>query len=352
MATIADVAKKAGVSGTTISRYLNDSGYVGSETKTKIIEAIKELNYKPNMIAKSLVTKKTHTIGLLIASIVNPFYSDVVLGVEDESYQKGYNVILCNADGKKRENEYIDILLEKCVDGIIFSHLDVNLKQVLKLKELQVSCVLIDNETPGLNVGGIQTNDVLGGYLATEHLISLGHTKIGLIHGSLKYNEQRNNKVYTETFQFRIWNNRTKGFLSAVEKYGISINPDFVQEGDGTAENGVEGGYQAMRRILSLNEWPSAIYAQNDLMAVGAINAIHEAGLKVPQNFSIVGHDGIDLSKNIYPKLTTVQQPRYLIGQMAANLLIDRIGIKNQDGKEIMLEPELIIRSTTERVSE
>jgi DNA-binding LacI/PurR family transcriptional regulator len=349
LTTIADVAKKVGVTGTTISRYLNGSGYVSSETSAKIERAIAELDYKPNMIAKSLVTKKTHTIGLIIASIINPFYPDVVLGVEDESYEKGYNVILCNADGKKRENEYIDILLEKCVDGIIFSHLDVNFKQVLMLKKLKVASVLIDNEAPGLDTGNILTDDVRGGYLATEHLIRMGHKKIGLIHGSLKLNDQKIGKVYTETFQFRIWNNRLKGFLKALEQHGIILNPDFVQEGDGTADNGVEGGYRAMKQILKLKDLPTALYAQNDLMAVGAINAVHEAGLKIPGDFSIVGHDGIDLSKIIYPKLTTVQQPRYMIGRAAAKLLIE-MNTLNTARKEIILHPELVLRETTRKI--
>lgn len=349
MTTLADVAKKVGVSCTTVSRYINGSGYVSPETSVEIEKAIAELNYKPNMIAKSLVTKKTHTIGLIIASIINPFYPDVVLGVEDESYEKGYNVILCNADGKKRENEYIDILLEKCVDGIIFSHLDVNFKQVLMLKKLKVSSVLIDNETPGLDTGNILTNDVLGGFLAAEHLALIGHKKIGLIHGSLKYNDQKKEKFYTETFQFRIWNNRLKGFLKALEKYGINLNPDYVQEGDGTADNGVEGGYRAMRQILNLKDLPTAIYAQNDLMAVGAVNAVHEAGLKIPADISIVGHDGIELSKIIYPKLTTVQQPRYTIGRTAAQLLIEMI-TKGAVRKEIILDPALVLRETTRRI--
>lgn len=346
MATLEDVAKLAGVSVMTVSRYINKSGYVGEKSRQKIIKAIEELNYRPNMIARSLVTKKTKTIAHVVASIVNPFYPEVVLGVEDESYARGYNVILCNADGKKKEQEYIDILLDKCVDGIIFDHLNIGIKQVMELRSYNVSCVLIDNEVQGLNVGNIITNDILGGFLATEHLIRLGHKKIAVIHGSLCFNESKEDKKYEETFQFNIWNNRMRGFLDAMDKYNIEVNPNYILEGDGTSQNGVKGGYEAMKKILSLSDLPTAVYAQNDLMAAGAIRAIHEVGYKVPQDFSVIGHDGIPLCEWIFPRLTTVEQPRYQTGRTAAGLLIDMRENKN-NRKLIKLDPRVVIREST-----
>jgi len=346
MATIEDVAKRAGVSTMTVSRFINESGYVGEKTRARILEAINELNYRTNLIAKSLVTKRTKTLGLVIASIVNPFYPDVVLGVEDESYANGYNVILCNAGGKKKEEEYIQVLLDKYVDGIIFDHLNIGIKQVMELKHSNVNCVLIDNEVEGLSAGNILTDNVLGGFLAVEHLIRLGHKKIAVIHGSLCFNESKPDKKYEETFQFNIWNKRTKGAIEAFEKYGVRVNPNFVLEGDGTSENGVKGGYMAMKRILEFAERPTAIYAQNDLMAVGVINAVHEAGLKVPADFSVIGHDGIPLGEMIFPKLTTIGQPRYEIGRAAAKMLIE-MNEKNNSHINMVLKPRLVIRETT-----
>ena len=346
MATLEDVAKHAGVSVMTVSRYINQSGYVGEKSRERIIQAINELNYKPNMIAKSLVTKKTKTLGLVIASIVNPFYPDVVLGVEDESYERGYNVILCNADGKKKEQEYIEILMEKCVDGIIFDHLNIDSKQVMRLKSSNISCVLIDNEIKCLNAGNINTNDVLGGFMATEHLIKLGHKKIALIHGRLSFDESKHDKKYEETFQFKIWNERTRGFLEAMDRYGLQVNTNFVCEGDGTSQNGASGGYEAMKKILKLSDLPTAVYAENDLMAAGAIRAIHEAGYKIPQDISIVGHDGIALCEWTFPRLTTIEQPRYEMGRLAARLLIDMREGK-AGGDTIKLDPYIVLREST-----
>lgn len=349
MATIEDVAKCAGVSAMTVSRFINGSGYVSEKTSVKIENAINKLNYRANLIAKSLVTKKTMTIGLVIASIADPFYPDLVLGVEDEAYSRGYNVILCNADGKKKENEYIEILHDKCVDGIIFSHLNIDTKQLLMLKDMNIASVLIDNEIDGLDTGYVKTNDILGGYQATEHLIQLGHRKIALIHGSLLLNKLKVNKRYSETFQFKIWNNRMKGYLEVLDKYGINANPNYIVEGNETAGDEVESGYIAMKKILEMSEMPTAIYAQNDLMAVGAISAIYESGFKVPQDFSIAGHDGIPIGDMIYPKLTTVEQPRYETGRSASGLLVDIINKKA--GQMIQLEPKLVIKGTTSQLS-
>ena len=350
MATIDDVAKHAGVSIMTVSRYINDNGYVGEKTRVKISKAIEALNYRRNMVAKSLITKKTKTIGLIIASISNPFYSEVILGIEDESYDRGYNVILCNADGKKKEQEYIEILLEKCVDGIIFSHLNISHQQITDLKDEAISCVLIDNETGRLDIGNINSDDVYGGFLATEYLISLGHRKIACIHGSLNFNKTKPQKKYEETFQFKLWNNRTIGYRKAMEKYELNINSNFILEGDGTSENGVKGGYEAMKKILAMEQKPTAIYAQNDLMAVGVINAIHEAGFKVPEDYSVIGQDGIALGEWIYPKLTTVALPRYELGRKAAKILIDMENNIMSSGMEeegLLFKPSLHIKGST-----
>lgn len=348
MATLDDVAKLAGVSVMTVSRFVNNRGYVGSKSREKIEKAISSLKYRPNMIAKSLITKETKTIGLVVASIINPFYPEVVLGVEDESYERGYNVILCNAEGKKREEEYIQILLEKCVDGIIFSHLNLGIKQMMELKSEKVECVLIDNETRGLDTCNINTNNFLGGFMATEHLIQLGHRKIACIHGSFSFNESKLEKKYEETFQFDMWINRTKGFYNAMERYDVRVNSSYVVEGDSTSENGVKGGCEAMKKILRLVELPTAVYAQNDLMAVGALNAIHEAGFKVPQDFSLIGHDGISLSEWVYPKLTTVAQPRYEIGRAAVRMLLEMK--EGKPGSNVELDPVLIVRDSTRQI--
>lgn len=347
MTTIEDVASHAGVSVMTVSRYINGNGYVSEKTRVKVEEAIAKLNFRVNLVAKSLATKKATTIGLIIASITDPFYPDLVLGVEDKAYSRGYNVILCNADGKKKEREYIEILHDQYVGGIIFAHLNIDADQVRMLGSMNIASVLIDNEIENVDLPCVTTDDVLGGYLATEHLILLGHKGIALIHGSLKYNEQKQKKRYQETFQFRIWNNRMKGYMDALDKYGIPVNYDYIVGADETEEcSEVDIGYFAMRRLLKKSPKPTAIYAQNDLMAIGAINAITEAGYNVPKDFSVVGYDGISVGDMIYPKLTTVDQPRYEIGSIATEVLINYIAKKEK--QNIQLEPLLVVKGTTQ----
>lgn len=346
MATIDDVARLAGVSAMTVSRYINNSGYVGEETGKKIESAIQELNFRTNRIAKSLATKASMTIALIIASITDPFYPDLVLGVEDEAYARGYNVILCNSDGKKKENEYIEILQDRYIDGIVFAHLNIDAKQLMALNGMNIASVLIENEIDGLDTSNVTTNDVLGGYLATMHLVGLGHREVGLIHGSLFRGGQRQIKRYQETFQFKIWNNRMNGYINAMREAGLPINQNFVVGGEEmSGDSEVELGYNAMKKMLEKSHRPTAIYAQNDLMAIGCINAIMEAGQRVPQDFSVVGHDGIPIGDMIYPKLTTVEQPRYTLGRTATSILIDSIHDKKV--KNLQLDPKLVVKGTT-----
>lgn len=346
MSTIDDVAKLAGVSAMTVSRYINNSGYVGEKTGKKIESAIRDLNFRANRIAQSLATKASMTIALIIASITDPFYPDLVLGVEDEAYARGYNVLLCNSDGKKKENEYIEILHDRYIDGIVFAHLNIDAKQLLLLNNMKTASVLIENEIDGLNTSNVTTNDVLGGYLATKHLIDFGHKEIGLIHGSLFNSGQRKIIRYQESFQFKIWNNRMNGYINAMKEAGLYINQNFIVGGEEmSGDNEVDLGYNAMKKILEKSRRPTAIYAQNDLMAIGCFNAILESGHKVPQDFSIVGHDGIPFGDMIYPKLTTVEQPRYILGRTATSILID--SIREKKVKNLQLDPRLIIKGTS-----
>lgn len=346
MATIDDVAKLAGVSAMTVSRHINNSGYVGEKSRIKIDNAIKELNFRTNRIARSLATKASMTIALIIASITDPFYPDLVLGVEDEAYARGYNVILCNSDGKKKENEYIEVLQDRYIDGIVFAHLNIDAKQLIMLNGMKIANVLIDNEIDGLNTSNVITNDILGGYLATRHLTDLGHREIGLIHGSLFHSGQRKIKRYQETFQFKIWNNRMKGYINRMKEAGLQINQNFIVGGEEmSGDSEMELGYNAMRKILKNKHRPTAIYAQNDLMAIGCIHAILEIGLSVPQDFSVVGHDGIPIGDMMYPKLTTVEQPRYIIGRKATSILIDSIHDKHMT--TLQLDPKLVVKGTS-----
>jgi len=361
MATIDDVARKANVSRMTVSRVINNSNLVKEQTRLAVLEAIKELNYRPNHLAQSLVTRRTHTIAHVMASISNPFHPTVVQGVEDACYEKGYSVIICNANAKAKEQEYIDVLKDKCVDGVIFHHLNITEEQVVEMELSGIKCVLIDNEEVLSNAHNVVTDNVKGAYLATKHLINLGHKHIGIIHSRMSYDDHVSHIIYEDTYQFNIWKQRMKGFLLAMKEAGLNVDPKSVISSEGGGDKGIKSGNSSMKKLiggregakqfLEREERPTAIYVQNDLMAIGAINATMESGLSVPGDISIIGHDGLDMSDVLYPRLSTIEQPRYRMGYLSAQMLINII--ENRcNTKNIFLEPKLVVRESTKGFKE
>lgn len=359
MPTIDDVARKASVSRMTVSRVINNTNLVKEETRKKVLEAIQELNYRPNNLAQSLVTRRTHTIAHVMASISNPFHPNVVQGVEDACYEKGYSVIICNANAKAKEQEYIGILKDKCVDGVIFHHLNITQEQVLEMEDNGIKSVLIDNEEPIYITHNVVTDNIKGAYLATKHLISLGHRSIGIIFSRMKYKENVPGMTYEDTFQFNLWKQRMKGFRLAMKEAGLTVDPRHMLESEGGGDKGIKsgnvsmkkliGGIKGARSFIEMKDRPTAIYAQNDLMAIGAINATIECGLKVPEHMSIIGHDGLDIGEVLYPRLSTIVQPRYKMGYTAARMLID--SIEQRDGDHnVYLEPSLVFRESTRMI--
>lgn len=356
MPTIDDVAKKANVSRMTVSRVINNSNLVKEQTRTIVLEAIKALNYRPNHLAQSLVTRRTHTIAHVMASISNPFHPNVVQGVEDACYKKGYSVIICNANAKAKEQEYIDVLKDKCVDGAIFHHLNITEEQISEMELNGIKCVLIDNEEILKNAHNVVTDNVKGAYMATKHLIDLGHKNIGIIHSKMSFDNDALNVIYEDTYQFNIWKQRMEGFEMAMKEAGLQINPKNVIESEGGGDKGIKSGNSSMKRLiggrkgvksfLDRKDRPTAIYAQNDLMAIGAINATIESGLSVPDDISIIGHDGLDMSDVLYPRLSTIEQPRYKMGYLSAQVLISIIEGKDYN-KNIFLDPKLVVREST-----
>lgn len=348
MVTIKDVANRAGVSPMTVSRVINKKDGVNKKTREKVMEVVKELNYVPNTVARSMVTKSTKTIGILIATIVNPFYSQIVLGAEEEALKNGYNVILCNAGDHKKAQRYINLMIEKCADGIICFLLNIGKDEMDTINSVNMKCVLVDNEKKKINTSAVLTNNVMGGYLAAKHLIDLGHTRIAHIHGAFKYNPKKK-KYYEETYQFELWRDRYSGFSQAIEEAGVVFDKRYLVEGNGSTQVAVESGFLAMKKLLELDNPPTAVFAANDLMAMGAINAIYSEGLKVPEDISIVGYDDIDLSKEFYPKLTTVSQPRNRVGKEAVKLLIESLKSDNII-KNVSINPVLEVRESTRRI--
>ena len=359
MATMDEVANRACVSRMTVSRVINCPEQVREETRTRVLDVIKELNYRPNLMARGLVTKRSHTIAHVIASISNPYHPTVVQGVEDACYVKGYNVILCNANAKHKEEEYIEILKDKLVDGIIFHHLNITVRQAMDLDNAGIKCIYIDNEKPLVNVTNMLLDQKDGAYIATKHLIDMGHRNIGIVHGALAFDEQKKDLAYEHTFQFSIWNQRLEGYLKAMKDCGLEVNQKYMLEAEGGANRGIMsgkeaimkmiGGREGVRRFLDTEDRPTAIYAQNDQMAIGVINGAIECGCRVPEDLSVIGQDGLDIGESLYPQLTTVRQPRYEIGYKAAEKLINLI--ENDEKNSTMhINSELVVRQSTQRL--
>ncbi|MFZ5753312.1 MAG: LacI family DNA-binding transcriptional regulator [Bacillota bacterium] len=340
MVNIRQVAKKAGVSVATVSRVLNHPDTVSPRTMEQVLETIKELRYTPNGLARSLALKKTSTIALLIPNILNPLYPQVAKGVEDVAHQKGYNVLLCNTEEKEhKERDYLEMLIEKRVDGLILTSSLLRKVDFDQIKEKQIPFVMIGKNEGNIEANRVFTDYILGGYLATQHLIEIGYTAIAHISGPKSQLASRE---------------KLQGYKKALQEANISLDERYIVEGD----NEIEGGYLGVKKLLKLPEPPQAIFAANDLMAIGAIDAIKSEGLRIPEDVAIVGFDDIKISSLIEPKLTTISQPVYKMGLIAARLLFDCIenNLEEDDFQQnIFIQPKLMVRKSCgceERVRE
>lgn len=300
--TIKDVARRAGVSTATVSRVLNGAEVVSEDTRARVEQAIADLGYRYNALARSLKKQSTGLLGHVIPSIAGPVSPILARAVEDEAGKVGYNVILCNSyDSPEKELANIDILLERRVDGIIFSS-PILLKNLAMVRDRGVPLVVIERraEIPGFQF--VEPNNQEAAREAVEYLIGLGHRRIGLILG-------RRNAVLVEL--------RQQGYQDAFEQAGLPIDPDLIVDGDYTRQS----GYDAMRKLLEVTPRPTAVFACNDAMAIGAMQAARHAGLETPRDISFVGFDDTCAELTI-PQLTSVHQPLNEIGMHAAKMMI------------------------------
>jgi LacI family transcriptional regulator len=332
--TIKDIARMANVSHTTVSRALNNKSRIKNETKEKILTIARELNYQPNFIARSLVMKRTKTLGFVITNIANPFYTELAQGIESTAIGLGYNIIFCSTHSDlSTEKHYIDMLRSKGVDGIIFSSAHMGDPNILVLAEEAFPIVLVNRRTyhPIVRekVDYVGIDNILGGFLAVEHLIRLGHQRIGVIGGSSE------SSVGFE---------RLEGGKKALATYGLKVIGDYFLEGDFLKGSGHRGG----KEFLKMAEPPTAIFATNDYMALGTYQAIIEEGQRVPEDIALIGFNDIEFTATKGVELTTIGQKKYEMGALAVNILVEKIeGIESKPStKEIFLKPELIIRKT------
>ncbi|PYZ92676.1 LacI family transcriptional regulator [Salipaludibacillus keqinensis] len=332
MTTIYDIAKKTGFSITTVSRALNNYTDVSPKTKKLILEAVEDMHYYPNSVARTLSTKKSWALGIIFVEdlgigMKHPFFNSVIEGFKKSVEQKGYDLIFLNRYVGGEKMTYLDHALHRGVDGIAVVSSNYDDVEVEKIIGSSLPNVIIDSHTSKSNV--VYSDNMRGSELAVDYLYSLGHRNIAHISG------------HSKTF---VGLERLRGFKSAVEKY--QLHNSSIAEGGLFS---VDGGYQAMKTLLQLENRPTAIFAAGDNLAIGAMKAIKDAGLNVPDDFSIIGFDDIELSGQISPSLTTIKQDMDKIGEQAAELLLQQINHKT-DPTISIVPVELIKRETTKAI--
>ncbi|QBD84514.1 LacI family transcriptional regulator [Clostridium tetani] len=331
MPTINDVAREAGVSISTVSRVLNNNYPVKEETRKRIEEAIEKLNYKPNMLARSLITKKTSTIGVIVPGITNLFFPTIVESIEDYSKDQGYSIVLCNTRGEAlKEKEIIENLMSKGVDGIIIIDptLDNLKNKYLEDISMKLPIIIVNGSPEELKGNFICYDEKVGTLEAFEYLLELGHKEIAFIRGSKSYSYDIKEKIYTDI----------------IEKNNLKYN-EILDVGKGNSIEVVENTQKKVEEFLLNKNKPTAIFACNDLMALGVVNACNKLNLNVPQDISIIGFDNTLISNITHPKLTTVDLNMEGIGNIAALKLLEIIEDKNKSIRYTM-ETKLIVRES------
>lgn len=319
----------AGVSFTTVSHVVNNTRPVSADVRAKVENAIRQLNYVPSAVARSLKARSTATVGLLVPNSTNPYFAELARGIEDECVREGYCMIFCNSDDEPaKQRHYLRVLQEKRTDGIIVASAGEDSVLAETLANAREALVVVDRNVEGLAADLVQIDHERGAYLATRHLLELGHVKIGCISGPVS---------------MAVSAMRIHGFMRAMAERGIVIEPSAIVEGDFSAR----GGQEAAARLFETVR-PTAIFACSDLMGIGALRSAAVRGIRVPEQCSIVGFDDIELSSYTYPALSTVGQSVRALGEAAAKMLIERIsGAVSGSARRHVVKAGLIVREST-----
>lgn len=327
--TIYDVAEKAGVSIATVSKVINNTGNMREETRKRVLKIIDEMEYYPSLMATALTGKATQTLGLLVPDISNPFFSAMARSIEDRAHEQGFSVIMCSIDGDAdKERKYIELLQRKQVDGLIVASTFHNKEMQDNLTKNGIPIIMLAYDDATLDSSIVSVDDFKGGYEAASHLFTNGHRDIAII------------AEHTHSSDLRIY-----GFKVALEARGIELKADNIIRVTASIPNGKESFEKMVRR--KTNGFPTAIFACNDLLAIGIIQGATEKGYKIPKDLAIVGFDNTILATTTVPGLTTIAQP---IGKMAnktVDLLVEQIIENKRIKKRILFDPELIVRGTS-----
>lgn len=314
---------------------MNDKGKFSEDTRNKVLQVVRKLNYSPSMVARSLRNRTTKAVGLLLPDIVNPFFPEIMKGVEDVASENGYVVILCSSnEDSEKEFMYFHMFENRWIDGRIYSGVTgtgEGTRDIRLILEQEIPVVLMDREIEGYFTSVVMIDNERAAYDATTYCLELGHERIGFIAAPLKV---------------KIFAKRLEGYRKAFQKYGIEFDESLVVEGDMT----IKSGNLASKELLAREDPPTAIFASNDLMAIGAMKEIQGHGLKVPESISIVGFDDIPTASLVTPALTTIAQPKYEMGVEAMNLLIRMIEKKGASKSKVVLDTRLVVRKSAKRL--
>lgn len=330
MVSLTDVARRAKVSIATVSRVINNSDKVMAETREVVSRAMQELGYRPSRVARRLRQKggRRNLLGLIIPDIQNPFFAEMARGAEDAAYANDFAVILCNSDEDlKKEQFYLDVMQSESVDGIILPPINEQDAAVLKLVQSGLPIVTVDRSLAYSAMDKVEVDNRRGAYEAVEHLIKLGHKRIGLIAGLPKVSTSRE---------------RRQGYEDAMAAYNLPLEPGYIRTGDYKQASGTV----LTEELLALPSPPTALFAANNLMAVGALEAIHKRRLKIPGDIALIGFDDLPWAEALDPPLTVVRQPAYEVGCAAVELLLKRLGDPKRPETHLKLLPKLVLRGS------
>lgn len=331
MATLRDVAQRAGVSTSTVSHVVNRTRTVSETLRRRVLAAAQDLDYEPNAMARSLRMRRSNTLGLIVSDLGNPFFTAVVHGVEDAAQENGYELILCNSsEDVAREQAYLRVLISRQVDGLILSPVGIQHEMLTRMVREGFPLVLFDRDVPGLDLSAVMLDNERAAFDAVHHLTALGHSRVGMVSG-LPSAASTNSE-------------RIAGYRRALEEAGLPEDSRLIAPGHATSE----GAAGAVAELLAVTPTPTAIFAANNLMTIGALFAIQQAGLSVPKDIALVGFDDFSWYEVFRPRLTTVSQPTFELGRVAADLLLNLIRSDHAEPtRRIVLRGKLIVRESS-----
>lgn len=325
--TIYDVAEKAGVSIATVSKVINNRGKISQKTRERVMAVMTALDYQPSGVATALTGKQTYTIGVLVPDIANPFFAEMARALENRAHRSGYTLMLCSTDYKEeREAEYLDLFVKKHVDGVLIAIEIEKTDHYARLKEKSIPSVMLSVDHMSSSAGVVMTDNIRGGYLAGKYLLSKGHHQIAIL-----YEKHRQSG-----------RSRLVGFQQALSESGVLLDDSFILD----TKSAIPTARDTAKKLFQLPVRPTAVFAATDLIAIVTINEARNAGIRVPEELSVLGFDNTVYAEISDPGLTTIAQPIQEMAYYAFDELLDEIKMNPKQGHRLMMAPSLVERSS------